>query len=176
MNRAEKEAFVHDIRGRFEAASLVILTEYVGSTVAETDALRRACEEHEGVRFQVVKNTLCRRALAGTEKEALSEHFSGNIGVLLSGDDPVAAAKVYKAQAKENKKLQVRAGYFEGEILDAEGVEAVAELPSREELLAKLLSTILEGPRRVLRVLSAPGRDTVNLLNNYANKLEGGEG
>ena len=171
MNRTQKEAFVQDIRTRFEDAPLIILTDFVGSTVAETDQLRRACEP-AGVRFQVVKNTLCRRALEGTDKEALAEHFSGNVGIILSGEDPIAAAKVFKEQAKNNDKLQVKAGFFEGEILDAKGVAAVAELPSREELLSKMLATLLEAPRRVMRVVQAPGRDLVYLLNNYANKLE----
>ena len=171
MNRTQKEAFVQDIRSRFEESPLVILTEFTGSTVEETDQLRRACEPL-GVRFQVVKNTLCRLALSGTEKEPLAEHFQGNVGLLLAGEDPIAAAKVFKEQAKINNKLQVKAGFFEGEVLDAQGVTAVAELPSREELLAKMLVTLLEGPRRVMRVVQAPGRDLVYLLNNYANKLE----
>lgn len=171
MNRAQKEVFVEEIKARFEESALVILTDFKGSTVAETDALRRACEPL-GVHFQVVKNTLCRRALEGTDKESLTKFFSGNIGVVFSGEDPVAAAKLFKEQVKQNDKLQVRAGFFEGDILDEAGVVAVASLPSREELLAKLLATILEGPRRVMRVVQAPGRDVVYLLNNYANKLE----
>lgn len=171
MNRAQKEVFVEEIKARFEESALVILTDFKGSTVAETDALRRACEPL-GVHFQVVKNTLCRRALEGTDKESLTKFFSGNIGVVFSGEDPVAAAKLFKEQIKQNDKLQVRAGFFEGDILDEAGVVAVASLPSREELLAKLLATILEGPRRVMRVVQAPGRDVVYLLNNYANKLE----
>ena len=171
MNRAQKAVFVEEIKARFEESALVILTDFKGSTVAETDALRRACEP-VGVHFQVVKNTLCRRALEGTDKESLTKFFSGNIGVIFSGEDPVAAAKLFKEQVKQNEKLQVRAGFFEGDILDEAGVVAVASLPSREELLAKLLATILEGPRRVMRVVQAPGRDVVYLLNNYANKLE----
>jgi len=171
MNRAQKEVFVEEIKARFEESALVILTDFKGSTVAETDALRRACEPL-GVHFQVVKNTLCRRALEGTDKESLTKFFSGNIGVVFSGEDPVAAAKLFKEQIKQNDKLQVRAGFFEGDVLDEAGVVAVASLPSREELLAKLLATILEGPRRVMRVVQAPGRDVVYLLNNYANKLE----
>ena len=171
MNRAQKAVFVEEIKARFEESALVILTDFKGSTVAETDALRRACEP-VGVHFQVVKNTLCRRALEGTDKESLTKFFSGNIGVVFSGEDPVAAAKLFKEQIKQNEKLQVRAGFFEGDILDEAGVVAVASLPSREELLAKLLATILEGPRRVMRVVQAPGRDVVYLLNNYANKLE----
>ena len=171
MNRAEKEAFVQDIRTRFQDAPLVILTDFVGSTVAETDQLRRACEP-VGVRFQVVKNTLCMRAIEGTEKEPLKEFFKGNVGVIISGEDPIAAAKVFKEQSKTNKKLVVKAGFFEGDVLDAQGVALVAELPSKEELLAKTLATLLEAPRRVMRVIQAPGRDLVYLLNNYANKLE----
>lgn len=176
MNREQKAQFVDEIRGRFGEAPLVILTDWVGSTVEEMNTFRRACEPH-GVHFQVVKNTLCRRALEGTEMEGLGEHFRGNIGVLFAGDDPIAAAKLYKDQAKENDKLIPRAGFFEGDVLNADGVIAVASLPSREELLVTLLRTIQEGPRQVLGVIQAPARDLLYLLNNYAAKLEeeGGE-
>lgn len=171
MNREQKAEFVEEIRGRFADAPLVILTDFKGSTVAQLEELRRACEP-VGVRFQVVKNTLCKRAIAGTEKEGLSEHFRGNIGVLFASDDPIAAAKAFKEHAKNNKALLVRAGFFEGDVLDANGVEAVADLPSREELLALLLRTIQEGPRQVLGVIQAPARDLLYLLSNYAKKLE----
>ena len=103
MNRAEKEAFVAEIRARFESAPLVILTDFQGSTVNETDELRRACEP-AGVRFQVVKNTLCRRDLEGTDKESLAKFFRGNIGVIFSDEDPIAAAKLFKEQATLLKK------------------------------------------------------------------------
>lgn len=172
MNREDKAAFIEEVRDRFVNAPLVILTDWKGSTVAEMEALRRACEP-AGVHFQVVKNTLCRRAIEGTDLEGLSEHFKGNIGVLFASDDPIAAAKLFRAQKKENAKLICRAGYFEGDVLDGAGVEAVADLPSREELLVTLLRTIQEGPRQVMGVIRAPARDLLYLLNNYANKLEG---
>ena len=171
MNREQKIEFVDQVRERFASAPLVILTDWKGSTVAEMDALRRACEP-VGVHFEVVKNTLCKRAVQGTEMEGLAEHFKGNIGVLFAGEDPIAAAKLYKAQIKENDKLICRAGFFEGDILDDKAVVAVAELPSREELLVGLLRTLQEGPRQVLGVVRAPARDLLYLLNNYANKLE----
>lgn len=170
MKREQKAEFVENIRGRFAEAPLVILTDWRGSTVAEMDVLRRACEP-AGVHFEVVKNTLCRRALAGTDMEKLSEHFRGNIGVLFSSDDPIATAKLYKEQVKENEKLICRAGFFEGAVLDAAGVAAVADLPSREELLVMLLRTIQEGPRQLLGVLQAPARDLLYLLKNYESKL-----
>ena len=171
MNREQKAAFVEEIRGDLTQTDLVILTDFKGSTVAQMEDLRRACEP-VGVRFRVVKNTLCKRAIAGTELEGLTEHFRGNIGVLIAGDDPIAAAKLFKEQSKQNKHLEPRAGYFEGDVLDPSGVLAVAELPSREELLVTLLRTLQAGPRQVLGVIRGPARDLLYLLNNYANKLE----
>lgn len=174
MNRQDKAAFVADVRERFIEAPMVILTDWKGSTVQELDALRRACEP-EGVSFQVVKNTLCRRAVEGTELEQLSSHFRGNIGVFFAGEDPIAAAKLYRAQRKDNDKLICRAGFFEGDILDDKGVDAIADLPSREELLVSLLRTLQEGPRQLLGVIRGPARDLLYLLSNYAKKLEEAE-
>ena len=171
MNREQKAAAVESLQGRLHEAPLVILTEYVGSTVAELDAARRAVEPVGGS-FQVVKNTLAKRAIAGTEKESLSEHFRGNVAVLVSGDDPAALAKVFRDQAKENKKLAAKAGFFEGDVVAGKDVAKLADLPSREELLVMLLQTLLAAPRQVLGVIRAPARDLLYLLNNYANKLE----
>lgn len=171
MNREQKAAFIEDIRGRFEAAPFVALTDFKGSSVAQMDALRRACEPVDA-QFRVVKNTLCKRAIEGTDAEGLSEHLVGNVGVLFSGEDPIAAAKVLKAQLKENDKLELKAGFFEGGVLDPKATEAVASLPSREDLLSTLLRTIQEGPRQVMGVIRAPARDLLYLLQNFANKLE----
>ena len=173
MDREAKEQFVEEIRGRLLGAPLVILSDWRGSTVEEMNSLRRACEPL-GVRFRVVKNTLCKRALTGTEMEPLAEHFKGNIGVFTTEEDPVALAKFYKEQKKENKNLICRMGFFEGELLDDKGVATVADLPSREELLVMLLRTIQEGPRQVLGVLQGPARDLLYLLKNYESKLEEG--
>ena len=172
MNREQKEAFVEDIRGRFETAPFVVLTDFKGSTVAQMDALRRACEP-SGSHFQVVKNTLCKRAISDVDgAKVLDEHFVGNVGVLFAGEDPIATAKMFKAQLKDNDKLVVKAGLFEGDVLDDKGVVAIADLPSREDLLVTLLRTIQEGPRQILGVIRGPARDLLYLLNNYANKLE----
>jgi large subunit ribosomal protein L10 len=171
MNRTDKEQFVAEIRSRFEASPLVILSDWKGSTVDEMNELRRACEP-AGIHFQVVKNTLCKRAVEGTEHEGLTQYFKGNIGVFFSGEDPIAAAKLYKESRKDNDKLICRAGFFEGSVIDEAGVDVVATLPSREELLVTLLRTLQAGPRQVLGVLQGPARDLLYLLNNYATKLE----
>lgn len=174
MNRAQKAEFVDEIRGRFTAAPLVVLTDFKGSTVAQMDALRRAGDEL-GVHYRVAKNTLCKRAIADTPLEGLSDQFVGNTGVLFSGEDPIGAAKMLTDFMKDNKTLVIRGGFFEGDILDEDGVKAVAKLPSREELLSILLRTIQEGPRQIMGVIQGPARDLLYLLQNYAKKLEDGE-
>ena len=171
MNREQKVEFVDKVQQRFASSPLVILTDFKGSTVAQLEQMRHACTD-AGAEFQVVKNTLCRRALAGTDMEALTSHFSGNIGVLFSGEDAIATAKAFQGQRKDNPKLETRAGFFEGDVLDEKGVELVATLPSKEELLSKLLQTVQEGPRQVIGVIQGPARDLLFLLNNYSEKLQ----
>jgi large subunit ribosomal protein L10 len=173
MNREQKAAQIDNLHTRFAHTPLVVLTDFKGSKVTEMDAIRRGCERG-GVFFQVVKNTLAVRALEGTGKEALADHFRGNIGVMIATEDPIAAAKLLRDQAKANANLVVRAGFFEGDLLDGKGVAAIAELPSKEELQATLLATLQQAPRQVLGVLQAPGRDLLFLLQNYASKLESG--
>lgn len=171
MNREDKAQFIDEVRSSFAAAPFVVLTDFKGSTVFEMDSLRRSLETAGGS-FRVVKNTLSRIAVQDTEKVGLADHFRGNVGVVFSGEDPVAIAKVFQDAAKKNDKLKIKAGFFEGDVLDGEQVIAVASLPSREELLAKLLATIQEAPRQVLGVIQGPPRDLLYVLRNYAAKLE----
>ncbi|MEZ4236013.1 MAG: 50S ribosomal protein L10 [Myxococcota bacterium] len=171
MNREQKAEQVENLHTRFSATPFVVLTDFKGSTVAEMDSLRRGCEK-SGVYFKVVKNKLAKRALEGTGKETLAEHFRGNIGVFIADEDAIGAAKLLRDQKKANAHLVVRAGYFDGDLVDEKGVAAIAELPSKEELQATLLSTLQEGPRQILGALQAPGRDLLFLLQNFAAKLE----
>lgn len=171
MNREQKTQMIDELHGRFSAGPFVALTDFKGSTVAQMDNIRRKCEP-AGLYFRVVKNTLAVRALEGTGKEKLADHFVGNVGVIVSGEDPVAAAKFVRQYAKENENIKIKAGFFDGDVLDAKGVEVVADLPSKEELLSQLLATIQAGPRDLLGVLQAPSRDLLYLLANYADKLE----
>lgn len=171
MNRSEKAEFIDDVRGLMEASPFVVLTDFQGASVLELDQFRRGVEK-AGANFRVVKNSLCRIALADSSKTALVKHFRGNVGVVTSGEDAVATAKAFRTLIKENEKIKVRVGFFDGDLLDSKQVDAVADLPSREELLGQLLATIEEAPRQVLRVLQAPARDLLSVLLNYATKLE----
>jgi large subunit ribosomal protein L10 len=171
MNRAEKGEFINEVRETIGNAGLVILTDFQGASVLELDRFRRGVEK-SGASFRVVKNSLCRLALVDSPKAALSEYFRGNVGVVTAGEDAVAAAKAFRTLVKENDKIKVRIGFFDGDVLDAKAVDAVADLPSREDILGRLLATIEESPRQLLRVLQAPARDLVFVLQNYATKLE----
>jgi len=174
MNREQKAGLVDDLHARFKDTPFVVLTDFKGSTVAELDAFRRACEP-KGAYFRVVKNTLAVRALDGTGKEILADKFRGNVGLLISGDDAIGTAKLVKEQTKDSEKLIVKAGFFDGDVLDSKGVEKVAELPSKEELQAKLLGLLVQIPQQLFAVLQAPARDLLFALNNYATKLEQSE-
>lgn len=171
MNRDEKVEVIEDLRGRFAASPFVILADFKGSDPLQMDAIRRKLQPI-GVHFRVVKNSLARRAIAGTEKAALDGHFKGNTGVIFSGEDAQGTARLFKELAKDNEKLVAKAGFFDGSVLAPKEVAAVADLPSRDQLLAMLLGTLQAGPRQVLGLLQAPARDLVYLLQNRASQLE----
>ena len=175
MNRKQKEAFVQSLSERLSNAPFVMLADYRGLTVAESNALRRKLDE-AGVDYRVVKNTLARLAVKGTAMEGMCEDLAGMTGWVISGEDPVAAAKAIRDVTKDLnfKKLDkfiVKGGFFEGESQSADAIVKVADLPSREELLVKLLQTLLAGPRQVMGVIQAPARDLLYLLKNYETKL-----
>jgi len=170
MNRAQKAEFVESVRADFVAAPLVILTDFKGTTVKDIDKVRRTVEA-SGAKFRVVKNTLARIAVSDTDMAALSEQFRGNVGVVFSAEDAQKTAKMFRALRKEFDKLEPKAGFFDGQVLDPAGVEAVAELPSKEQLLSTLLATIQEAPRQVLGVIQGAPRDLLYVLNNFASKL-----
>ena len=120
-----------------------------------------------------------KRAIAGSDKEALNDLLNGMTSWIISGEDPIAAAKVLKAETNtlvKEEKFSIKGGFFDGEVLDSKGVIDVAELPSKDELFAMLLGLLQKGPQQVLGVVQAPGRDLVNLLKNFESKLaEDGE-
>ncbi len=175
MDRQGKHEFVASFREQIHGAPFVVVAGYVGTPVNTSNKMRRNLEE-DGVQVRIVKNTLARLALEGTGREDLTPFFTGMTLVALSNEDPIQSAKALKDAFGEVKTIQVRAGHFEGELLDAAGVTAVAALPSREELFVQLLRTIQEPARRVLGVLQAPARDLLYLLKNYENKLSEDEG
>lgn len=170
MNRTEKASLVEAFGGEAGKTPFVVIAEYRGTKVSEINGLRRELEKN-GMSYRVVKNTLARRAFAAVGYDGLDGYLKGMTGVVLSGPDGIASARVLKDVLKTYPTLQVRAGFFDGGVVPGDAVKVVAELPGRPELLAKLLGTLVEGPRQLVRVLHAPGLELVTVLKNYENKL-----
>lgn len=140
LNRNEKEAVIAEVAAQAGKSQTLALAEYRGLTVAQLDALRKTARA-QGVYLHVLKNTLARRAVAGTPFEAAESLF---VGPLIYGfsEDAVAAAKVVSDFAKTNDKLVIKGGAYGGKALDVDGVKALANVPSKEVLLAQLLGLL----------------------------------
>ena len=153
LNRNEKAAVVTDVAAQVARSQTLALAEYRGLTVEHLNNLRRQARD-KGVYLHVLKNTLARRAVAGTPFEVASANM---VGPLIYGfsEDAVAAAKVIADFAKGNDKLVIKAGVYAGRALDAEGVKALAAIPTKEVLLAQLLGLMQSPISRFARVLSA---------------------
>jgi large subunit ribosomal protein L10 len=155
LNRNEKEAVIAEVSAQAGKAQTLALAEYRGLTVAQMDQLRKTARE-QGVYLHVLKNSLARRAVAGTSFEVVAESM---VGPLIYGfsEDAVAAAKVIADFAKANDKLVIKAGAYAGKSLDAAGVKSLASVPSKEVLLAQLcglLNAPVSGFARVLVALA----------------------
>ena len=143
LNLDEKKVVVAEVSARVASAQTIVLAEYSGLPVAHLTRLR-AQARAAGVYLRVMKNTLVRRAVEGTAFAGLAEQMTGPLIYSIS-DDPVSAAKVLNDFAKTNDKLVLKAGSFAGDLLDKAGVQALASIPSRNELLAQLLG-IMQAP------------------------------
>lgn len=152
MNRQEKAARIEEVSALVAQAKSVVVAEYRGLDVESVTRLR-AEARGQGVQLRVLKNTLARRALAGTPFAGLSDHLVGPLMYGVSGD-PVAAAKVLSNFAKTNDKLVVKAGAMPNHVMDDKGVSALATLPSREELLATLMATMQAPIGKFVRTLN----------------------
>ncbi|WP_413815460.1 50S ribosomal protein L10 [Desulfobotulus sp.] len=152
-------------------AQIAIVADYKGLTVESFSRLRRELRE-AGAEIQVVKNTLLRRASEGTSVDAIRDHFKGPSAICFSTTDPVLPAKVLTKFAEANEKLQIRVGVLEGKPLTTADLKALSELPSREELLAKLLATMIAVPTGFVRVISGVPRGLVNVLTAIKDQKE----
>ncbi|MDO8893291.1 MAG: 50S ribosomal protein L10 [Sulfurimicrobium sp.] len=143
LNLDDKKAVVAEVAELIAKAQTVVLAEYNGIKVADLTVLRSKARE-AGVFLRVVKNTLVRRAVADTQFAPLAEQMTGPLIYCVS-EDPVSAAKVLNDFAKSNDKLVLKAGSYAGKVLDKAGVQALASIPGREELLSRLLG-IMQAP------------------------------
>ena len=153
LNRSEKEAVIQEVTDLAAKAQTLVMAEYRGVTVADMTKLRSTARS-SGVSLSVLKNTLARRAVAGSSFEVAVDQMPGPL-IYGFSEDAVAAAKVVADFAKTNDKLVIRAGVFAGKALDVNGVKALASSPSKEVLLAQLCGLLMSPVSRTAVVLGA---------------------
>jgi large subunit ribosomal protein L10 len=153
LNRSEKEAVISDVTGLAAKAQTLVMAEYRGITVADMTKLRSTARSN-GVSLSVLKNTLARRAVAGSQFEVVADQMTGPL-IYGFSTDAVAAAKVVAEFAKTNDKLVIRGGAYGGKALDVNGVKKLASIPSKEVLLAQLCGLLMSPMSRAAVVLGA---------------------
>jgi large subunit ribosomal protein L10 len=153
LNRSEKEAVINEVTSLAAKAQTLVMAEYRGITVASMDQLRVKARS-AGVSLSVLKNTLARRAVTGSQFEVAADQMTGPL-VYGFSEDAVAAAKVVADFAKTNDKLVIRAGVYGGKVLDVEGVKQLASIPTKEVLLAQLCGLLKSPISRTAVVLGA---------------------
>lgn len=169
MAKPEKVAAVAQIREDLAASQAVFVTDYRGLTVAQLTRLRRKLRE-AGTEYRVVKNTLARRAAAEVDASVLESLLVGPSGVAFAKQDPVATAKVLNEFARETKIFEIRGGMLQGKLLTAEGVQALADLPPREVLLAQVVGGMQAPISGFVSVLQGTIRKLVYALDAVREK------
>ena len=149
-----KQVVIDEIKEKFENASSVVAVDYLGITVEEADALRANLRK-EGVGFTVYKNTLIKRAIAGTDYEAFGDVLKGSTALAFSGEDITAGARVLSKAIKDFKKMAFKGGVVEGQVYDKAMVEEFATIPSREELIARFMGSIQSPMTKLALTLKA---------------------
>jgi len=172
MRRAEKVEVVESVQQELQKATVAVLAEYRGLTAGELDRLRKSVRQANG-RCRVSKNTLTRRAAAGSSFEKLTPHLRGPAAVILGFEDPVAIAKLAVQLADELPKLEIKCAVLDGNVLPLPEVKALATLPSREVLMAQLLGLLQAPASQLLRTLNEPAAQLARLVDALG-KRQGG--
>lgn len=173
LTRTQKEQQVADLKERFARATSVIVADYRGIDVQSVNLLRRKlrADAHE---YRVAKNTLLRRAAAGTPIEVLAERFRGPTAVAISFDDPVGLARALVDYAKDHEAFEIQGGYLDGRALDPGEIGKLATLPTLDALRAKLVGLIQAPATKVAGVLQAPAGQMARLMAARKDQLESG--
>ena len=169
LTKSEKTATLDQLAAALQGVDSAILFDYKGLNVPQVTELRRQVRAAKG-QYKVVKNTLARRVLKGTEFEALSEFFQGSTAIAFTGTDPVALAKTLTTFAKTAPQLTIKAAVVQGRKIQAAEVTELAQLPGRPELYAKLLFLLNAPMVRLVTVLNAAPQALLNVLTQAEKK------
>lgn len=171
-NRAQKQKDLDALAEQFKSANAAMLVSFKNMTVAKDQELRRQLRE-AGVTYSVVKNTLARKAAAGTPLEPMSDQFKGVTAVALSTTDPVGLSKAIAKFSKANPDIfTFKVGLVEGKVVELKEVESIASLPSREELLSKVLFLINAQAQRLATVINAVPRNLAVVMGQVQVQKE----
>ncbi len=169
MARPEKEAVVKELTEKFNSSKSLVITDYLGLNVAEMTELRKQLRE-AGVDFKVVKNTLATIAANDVEMNNMTEYFSGPTAIAFGEEDAVSPAKILVEFAKDHEVIEIKAGILNGELISREKVESLAEIPSREVLLAQAFAGMKAPLTGLVNVLQGNIRGLVQVLGQIRDQ------
>ena len=152
--KQQKQVIIDEIKAKLDGAQSAVVIDYMGITVEQADALRKKLRE-ANVDYTVYKNTLIKRAIEGTEFAGLADVLEGPSALAVSKEDATAPARVLNEAIKEFKKMEFKAGVVEGTVFDKDGIQAIADIPSREVLIAKFMGSIQSPVSKFVRTLAA---------------------
>ncbi|NLG88525.1 MAG: 50S ribosomal protein L10 [Clostridiaceae bacterium] len=166
-----KKAKVQELSGKIKEAKSFVLADYRGLTVEQDTQMRRAMRE-AGIEYMVVKNSIARFAMKEIGYDQLDEYLKGPTSIAISMQDPVAPSKIMTKYAKEYEKLDIKAGVVEGKVVGIDMIKSIAALPSREELVAKVVGALAAPLYGIVTVLNANIRGLAVALNAIAEKKQ----
>lgn len=169
MLRNDKEKEIESLKKEFNDARNVLLASFQGLTVEQDTELRRTIRA-AGSKYRVVKNTLAKRAAQGTVLEPIKDQFSGSSGIAYNAEDPVTLAKAITTYAKAHPRLVFKAGVVEGRVIDLADLNHIASLPSKEELVSKLMFLLNAGAQRLASVVQAVPRNLAVVMEQAGKK------
>lgn len=171
MDRTQKEQVIGEIKENFAGVMSVVLADYRGLDVPTVTEMRHEFAK-AGCSYRVLKNTLVKIAIQGTELEPMSAYLSGPTALIWSTDSPSAPAKLAVKYAKEQKSFVIKGGFFEGQAIDLAGVTQLSTMPDKPELQSTLLMTFIAAPTDFVRQLAAGPQEFVYLLDARKRELE----
>jgi large subunit ribosomal protein L10 len=171
MARPEKVAAVEYVAEVFKGARSVIVNDFTGLDVAKISELRKLCRENS-IEFRVIKNTLARRGVQGTEAAGIEKYLEGPTAIAISRDSENQGAKILAQFAEEHDAPKFKAGFVDGNVIDATAVLALSKLPSKKELLSQVLAGLLSPANGLVSVMQGPLRGLVSVLNQIKDQRD----